>query len=212
MFKKKENPMLIWYYKPSVILTYLGVISATIGIYFAINGRIDISLICLIVSGVCDAFDGKVARACKRSSDEKAFGIQLDSLADMVSFIFLPIMICYGLGLMKWYNIVIYAIYTLGGIIRLAYFNVKAECCEGPVSYYSGLSVTSVSIIFPITFIISYFTSRPEFNVLYTLVMLFTAILFVLNFKIKKPSGKLIYIFVVFALIISAIIFMLSVR
>ena len=106
---KDREKMIIGYYSKSVFITYLGVISGTIGMYFAFNHKITYALICLIVSGVCDAFDGKVARKCKRTSNEKYFGIQIDSLADMVSFIFLPIVIFYGLGYTSWYNIAIFA-------------------------------------------------------------------------------------------------------
>ena len=212
MFKKKEIPMFIGYYKKSVILTYLGILSATIGMYFALNFNPSFAIIFLLISGVCDAFDGRVARACKRTNDEKLFGIELDSLADMVSFIFLPINIFYGLGFSMWYHIIIYALYTLAGVIRLAYFNVKAEETDGPVSYYSGLPVTSVSFIFPLVYLLSLVTSKQEFNIIYTLTMLFISLLFILNFKLKKPDSKLIYAFTIFAFIAIIAFYFISVR
>ena len=44
----------------------------------------------LLISGICDMFDGKVARKCKRNKKEKMFGIEIDSLADTVNFLLLP--------------------------------------------------------------------------------------------------------------------------
>ena len=193
MFKKhKEEKMIIGYYSKSVFITYLGVISGTLGMYFALNSLTTYALICLVISGICDGFDGKVARKCKRSNNEKSFGIQIDSLADMVSFVFLPITIFYGLGLSEWYNVIIFALFTLGGVIRLGYFNVIADekGKDGPVKYYSGLPVTTTAIIFPVIFIFSHFTTTAEFAIIYTLTMLFTAILYVLNFKLKKPNKR----------------------
>ena len=53
---------MIGYYNYTVILTYLGLISSIIGIYFSIEFVPFIGIICLLVSGLCDMFDGKVAR------------------------------------------------------------------------------------------------------------------------------------------------------
>lgn len=213
MFKKhKEEKMIIGYYSKSVFITYLGVISGTLGMYFALNSLTTYALICLVISGICDGFDGKVARKCKRSNNEKSFGIQIDSLADMVSFVFLPITIFYGLGLSEWYNVIIFALFTLGGVIRLGYFNVIADekGKDGPVKYYSGLPVTTTAIIFPVIFIFSHFTTTAEFAIIYTLTMLFTAILYVLNFKLKKPNPSIIYFFVIGGALLSLVLYYLS--
>ena len=213
MFKKqKEEKMIIGYYSKSVFITYLGVISGTIGMFLAFNHKITYALICLVISGICDGFDGKVARKCKRSNEEKSFGIQIDSLADMVSFVFLPITIFYGLGYTEWYNIAIFAMFTLGGVIRLGYFNVIADekGKDGPVKYYSGLPVTSSAIIFPLVYILKSFTGTSEFAMIYTLTMAFVAVLYVLNFKLKKPNPSIIYFFVIGGALLSLVLYYLS--
>ena len=213
MFKKqKEEKMIIGYYSKSVFITYLGVISGTIGMFLAFNHKITYALICLVISGICDGFDGKVARKCKRSNQEKSFGIQIDSLADMVSFVFLPITIFYGLGYTEWYNIAIFAMFTLGGVIRLGYFNVIADekGKDGPVKYYSGLPVTSSAIIFPLVYILKSFTGNSEFAMIYTLTMAFVAVLYVLNFKLKKPNPSIIYFFVIGGALLSLVLYYLS--
>ena len=209
--KDETEKMIIGYYSKSVFITYLGVISGTIGMFLALNHKIAYALICLVISGICDAFDGKVARRCKRTSNEKFFGIQIDSLADMVSFIFLPIIIFYGLGYNAWYNIIIFALFTLGGVIRLGYFNVIAEekAVNSPVKYYSGLPVTATAIIFPLVYILSMFITPVEFKMVYTLTMAFVAALFVLNFKVRKPDAKMIYTFVIGGAALIAVLYLL---
>ena len=141
-----------------------------------------------------------------------AFGIQIDSLADMVSFVFLPITIFYGLGYSSWYNVIIFAMFTLGGVIRLGYFNVIADekGKDGPVKYYSGLPVTASAIIFPVVYILKHFIPAPEFAMIYTLTMLFIAILYVLNFKIKKPTPGVIYFFVFGGAVLSVVLYLLA--
>ena len=73
--------MFIGKWNKSVILTYIGLGVAVTGMYIAIVlNNIIFSLMCLMISGVCDMFDGKIARMCKRDNEEIAFGIELDSL------------------------------------------------------------------------------------------------------------------------------------
>ena len=86
-------------YNYTVILTYGSLLSAVIGMTLCAKGKFTAAVICLILSGICDAFDGTVARSKKdRTEDEKAFGIQIDSLCDLVSFGVFPAMLCYHLG------------------------------------------------------------------------------------------------------------------
>lgn len=207
--KKEKKKVLIGYYTKSVVLTYLSVISAIIGTYVAlIENEPKYALLLLIISGLCDAFDGKVARACKRTEQEKQFGVELDSLADLIAFIMFPIIIFYSLGLHSIINIIIFILFALGGVIRLAYFNTIADQ-NAPVKYYSGLPVTSTAIIFPVFYLLTMLLTTNTFNTLYTIVMLITSILFVLNFKIKKPKTKELIIFLIGGLILGTILIIL---
>ena len=100
---------MLGYYNYTVILTYLGLASSVFGIYASISfgksGPI-IGICCLMLSGFFDMFDGRVARTKKRTENEKKFGIQLDSLSDLVCFGILPTIIGYSIGLRKWWYII----------------------------------------------------------------------------------------------------------
>lgn len=207
----QKEKKFIGYYSLSVFVTYLGVISAVFGVYLALTRKITLAISCLIISGICDAFDGKIARKTKRTEQEKDFGIQLDSLADMVNFIFLPIAIFYGLGMSTWYNVVIYILFTLGGVIRLAYFNTVATK-DAPVEYYSGLPVTTTAIIFPLLYILKYCVGFECFKIIYTISMLLTSILFISNFKLKKPKGQAAYLFLALGIVGIIILFILRLK
>ena len=97
---------LIGYYNPSVILTYIGLAASIVGITFALNGDIRIATMLIMVSSVCDMFDGAVARKVKRNEEEKRFGIQIDSLCDLICFGIFPALIGWGLGIRSWIGIV----------------------------------------------------------------------------------------------------------
>ena len=56
---------MIGYYNYSVILTYVGLGSAVLGMVQAMEGNLRIAILCLMVCGFCDMFDGAIARTCK---------------------------------------------------------------------------------------------------------------------------------------------------
>ena len=183
--------MFIGKYNKSVIVTYLGVLAALIGIHFAIIKQTSrYAVLCLIVAGICDLFDGAFARMCKRNEEEKAFGIQIDSLADMVSFVFLPICIGYSVGLDKWYHIAVFAVYTLAVITRLGFFNITVDGKSNePVDHYRGLPVTYAALILSVAWLLSFVINADLFTVIYTAVMALLSLLFVTNMKVPKPKG-----------------------
>ena len=87
---------LIGFYDYTVILTYVSAVSAVLGIVCASKGSFTAAVVCLMVAGICDGFDGTVAKTKKnRTEDEKAFGIQLDSLCDVISYGVFPAFLCY---------------------------------------------------------------------------------------------------------------------
>ena len=72
---------MIGFYDYTVILTYLSLMSGTIGIMLCLNGMGHpyLGMFFLLFSGLCDTFDGKVARTKKdRTPQMKKFGIQID--------------------------------------------------------------------------------------------------------------------------------------
>ena len=113
---------LIGFYDYTVILTYMSAVSAIIGMIHASKGSFGVSIICLMISGICDAFDGKIARTKKnRTADEKSFGIQLDSLCDVVSFGVFPAFLCYCMGTKGIVGVICICTYSICAVIRLAF-------------------------------------------------------------------------------------------
>ena len=189
---------LIGFYDYTVILTYLSVVSAVMGMVFSHNGNFDGAMLCLFASGFCDAFDGKVARSKKnRTEDEKAFGIQLDSLCDVVSFGAAPAFACYCMGMDGFAGLVILCAYCICAVIRLAFFNVleakRQQVESGSNKFYRGLPVTTSALIFPVFYLLRAVLPGKVFVVVLHMLMAATAFLFILDFRVKKPDlGKLV--------------------
>lgn len=184
---------MIGFYNLSVVLTYIGLASSAFGISLACRGLLKTSLICLMVSGLCDMFDGTIARRIKRTEDEQRFGVQIDSLCDVICFGVFPAVICYNAGMRGLVGIFVMIMYILAAVIRLAFFNVQEEIRNqttgGRRLYYQGLPVTSIALILPLMTILGVLISIPRPPV-YTVTMMATAIAFVLNIPIKKPHFR----------------------
>ena len=193
---------MIGFYDYTVIMTYISVVSSMIGIFCAVTDHISAAVCCLAFSGLCDMFDGKIARTKKnRTEEEKCFGIQIDSLADIVCFGILPIVLGFKLGMCHIYGIAILLFYGLAGLIRLAYFNVMEEKRQNETSenrkYYQGLPITSMSVVLPLLFVVSLlFPEYKWFVVLLHIAMLTVGLLFILDFKFRKPTNRELVIIV----------------
>ena len=212
---------MIGFYDYTVILTYLSLLSAGAGIIISLSGTGHpyIGTFFLLFCGLCDAFDGRVARTKDNRTDmEKAFGIQIDSLSDLVAFGVLPA--CIGsamirtssvlqalfvphhfdaLHVLHWVFNALLVLYILAALIRLAYFNVTEEERQktesGTRKYFLGLPVTSAALIFPAVMMLQYMLPM-DISVIYFPVILVTGLLFITPIKVPKPGLKGILIMI----------------
>ena len=194
--------MFIAKWNKSVILSYVGLVFAIVGMYICVTtGNILHALSCLIVSGVCDLFDGKIARMCKRAKDEIKFGIQLDSLVDTASFVVFPIIILLTMGLTDWYQLPVLALFAICGIARLGHFNCLVEDSDKPVAFYTGLPVTAIAMILPLLYLFSYIIPNNIYPIVLTILIGVNALLNILTIKVKKPKGIAYPIFAIAAIV-----------
>ena len=183
----------IGFYNYTVILTYLSVVSAVVSMILSHKAAFGGAMLCLFLSGFCDAFDGTVARSKKdRTEDEKAFGIQLDSLCDVISFGVTPAFACYCMGMNKIPGVAILCLYCICAVIRLAFFNVlegRRQQMEGGCNkVYRGLPVTTAAVIFPLFYLLRPAMPGNIFVIALHGLCALTAFLFVLDFQVKKPN------------------------
>ena len=218
---------MIGFYNYTTFLTYLSMVSAGFGIVSALSGfgHPYVGMFFLLFCGLCDAFDGKVARTKKdRCEMECKFGIQIDSLSDVVAFGVLPV--CIGVGLMKadilnafkvstslgrvflTLSVLIMSFYLLAGMIRLAYFNVleeqRQETEAGARKYYTGLPITSAAVTFPFVLALNFILKKAaniDVTYLYFMFMGLSSVLFVSKIQVKKPGLKTILSWVVIGVV-----------
>lgn len=193
---------MIGFYDYTVVITYASLVSAVSGMFCVFTGHMHLAIFCLALSGLLDAFDGKVARTKpNRTEEEKKYGIQIDSLCDMVCFGALPVVICYHTGMSTLLGMAILAFYCLAGLIRLAYFNVMEEKRQEETTenrkYYQGLPITSISVILPLVYVSSSIFHEHYLIVLYV-AMFITGFLFIKKFNFRKPTNKELIAIIIF--------------
>ncbi|HSV45007.1 MAG TPA: CDP-diacylglycerol--serine O-phosphatidyltransferase [Ramlibacter sp.] len=118
------------------LFTLAGLFGGFYAVVMAMNGRFDLAAVGIFGAMVLDSLDGRVARM---TNTQSAFGEQMDSLADMVSFGAAPALVAYewalkGLGRWGW---IAAFVYCACAALRLARFNVNTGVVDK--RYFQGL-------------------------------------------------------------------------
>ena len=134
--------MFLGFYDYTVVLTYISLGISVFGITMALEGNFRMAIFCLALSGLCDMFDGKIARTKKnRTEDEKNFGIQIDSLCENRKYyqglpitsmaIILPFLYLMRRYYMIHFLIVIHIAVIIVGLLFI--LNIKVKKPQNPV-------------------------------------------------------------------------------
>ena len=177
------------------ILTLIGVCIGLTSIKFAFDGKFELAVIAVIIAGVIDGLDGRIARLIKGTSK---VGKELDSLTDVISFGVAPAFIMYfwalsEIGRLGW---LISLIYVICVALRLARFNVASG---GEPSwkdnFFEGIPSPAGGILVLMPLIYS-FSEIQFFNPNYKMVvpMLFIVISILLISKIPTYALKKIVV------------------
>ncbi len=190
---------MIGVYDYTVIATYLATVFGLCGMLQAVEGRPLAAIFCLLAAGLLDTVDGRIARTKKnRTALEKGFGIQIDSLNDVMCFGALPALIAYVLAVEEWLGegAVWYSatliFFALTGLIRLAYFNVTEEerqrSSAEPRQYYLGLPITASTLLFPLLYSVAIVPQNGTVSaVIMAVGMFIIGVLYITPIHIRKP-------------------------
>ena len=164
------------------ILTLAGVCLGISSIKFSIDGNFSLAVTLILLAGILDALDGRVARLINGTSQ---FGKELDSLTDFVSFGIAPVLILYfwelnNYGKLGW---AIALIYSVCCVLRLARFNLtkidnqqewKNNFFEGVPSPAGGLL-----ILMPLVYELTDLKLNFDFKILTPYLTILIALLLV---------------------------------
>ncbi len=215
MRQKKGLPL--GYYVLPNLFTTASMFSGFLAILWAISGKFFLSAVAIGVSCVFDALDGKIARLTRASSD---FGIQMDSLADLVAFGMAPAITIYLWQIHAFgrLGLAISFLYLACGALRLARFNLLAMRKDTyDPKFFVGLPIPAAAA-FIATFIIFYHWANLETLIdkryiasFCMFATLFLALLMVSNIKYysfkelsffkTRPFTSFVFIVLLFVLI-----------
>jgi CDP-diacylglycerol---serine O-phosphatidyltransferase len=118
------------------------------------NGEYYQAALFIIFANILDGLDGMIARLTKTTSQ---FGVELDSLADLVSFGLAPAVLVYYWALVPWgtWGWLAACLYAVCGALRLARFNVQVKNVEK--SHFVGLPIPAAAEMIVATIIMYYF-------------------------------------------------------
>jgi CDP-diacylglycerol--serine O-phosphatidyltransferase len=171
-------------------------VSAFIGMTQVAAGDWRFAIVCMIASGACDMFDGSVARRMKnRTQEQIMFGVEIDSLCDMVCFGAFPAYFCIEISANKWFGGLAGLCVLLAAVIRLGYFNVselkRQEETTEKRKYYQGLPVTAIAMTLPTWYVCSNLYGWEVFAYVVPSMFIVEAFFRLLDFKLLKPGKKL---------------------
>ncbi len=189
--------------------TAANLLSGFISLIFASNGQFHYSAVSILVGAVFDTVDGMVARLVGTSSE---FGVELDSLADVVTFGIAPGFLIYKTYLHQLgvWGVVFSSLIPLFGAFRLARFNIQVEDVTVKIDF-RGLPIPSTAIIIA-SLVLAYFDGNQLDNTL-TIVIIVTIVLLsflmvsnvryssLAQFTKKSGKTKIIY-FAIFILLL----------
>lgn len=178
---------IIGHYRLCDCVTMLGTSFSLLGIVFLFNSHFTTAVICMMLSGICDAFDGPLARRRKNTKQESAYGEQMDSLSDVVCFGMFPAIFTIALS-NYWITYIICIFYMLCGVIRLAYFNMLNITKESKKGKFIGVPITMVSILYPLLFIVFKIINFNLLKYVMPITLLVLGVSYIFRFEFPKPN------------------------
>jgi len=169
------------------IITVGAILAGYLSILEAFHGNFISSAVLILIACVLDMLDGRIARAMKITSE---FGIEFDSLADMVNFGLAPSLLFYLMYFREWgiLGMILSFLPVCCAGIRLARFNCAADP-DIPTKYYIGLPTTVAAVVMAgfVLFITSLSVANYASQAAGVLTM-FVALLMVSNVQYEKSN------------------------
>jgi CDP-diacylglycerol--serine O-phosphatidyltransferase len=168
------------------LFTFVNITAGLMATYFITQNNFFIAIILAWIGGAFDIFDGKIARRYRLSNE---FGIQLDSFADFLSFVLVPVFLIFqavystslsGIWIIIAGGVTVY--YVISGLRRLISFNINADAGK-VANYFTGVPTPLGAILLWVVYLANTYEILPAIAV----IALMALIGWSLNSNIKVP-------------------------
>jgi len=168
------------------LFTFGNITAGLMASYFITQNNFFIAIILAWVGGAFDIFDGKIARKYNLSNE---FGVQLDSFADFLSFVLVPVFLIFQAvysvslnGATLIFASVVSIYYVISGLRRLIHFNINTDAGEVD-KYFTGVPTPLGAILLWLVYLGNVYEFLPAVIV----ILLMLIIGWSLNSKLKVP-------------------------
>jgi len=151
------------------LFTFVNITAGLCAVYFITQDNFVLASILAWIGGAFDIFDGKIARKYKLSNE---FGVQLDSFADFLTFVLVPVFFVFqaiyatqldGVWLIVASVASIY--YVISGLRRLIHFNLNTDA-GSVTNYFTGVPTPLGAILLWLVFLANVYTPLPALLVI----------------------------------------------
>ncbi|MFP4084098.1 MAG: CDP-diacylglycerol--serine O-phosphatidyltransferase [Desulfonatronovibrio sp.] len=186
---EQKGPKHKGFYILPNLLTTASLFIGFMGILWAIDGRFTLAALAILAACVFDGLDGKIARLTRSTSD---FGIQFDSLADLVSFGVCPAIMIYlwQTHAFDQTGLAVAFLFMACGALRLARFNLQTK--NLPKKFFLGLPIPAAACTLAAFVLFSTFLPEGVVEIVlprFTLILSFALSLLMIS-KVKYASFK----------------------
>ncbi len=166
------------------MFTFVNIAAGLLAMYFITQNNFFVAIILAWIGGAFDIFDGKIARKFNLSNE---FGIQLDSFADFLSFVLVPVFLIFQASYVKSFDSIELILagvasifYVISGLRRLIQFNINSDA--GSVEkYFVGVPTPLGAILLWLVYLANTYEFLPTYGVLAFMLLIGWS----LNSKIK---------------------------
>ncbi|MFT7860152.1 MAG: CDP-alcohol phosphatidyltransferase family protein [Sulfurimonas sp.] len=166
------------------MFTFVNITAGLLATYFITQNNFFLAIILAWIGGACDIFDGKIARKFNLSNE---FGIQLDSFADFLSFVLVPVFLIFQAsysqsleGSILLLSGAVSIFYVISGLRRLIQFNINSDAGEVE-KYFVGVPTPMGAILLWLVYLANAYELLPTYGVIAFMAL----IAWSLNSKIK---------------------------
>lgn len=170
------------------LFTFVNITAGLMATYFITQNNFTLAITLAWIGGAFDIFDGKIARKYNLSNE---FGVQLDSFADFLSFVLVPVFLIFQAsyatsldGIWLVLASVISIFYVISGLRRLIHFNINTDAGEID-NYFTGVPTPLGAILLWLVYLTNAYDFLPAFGVM--AFMLLIALSLNSSIKVKHP-------------------------
>ncbi len=170
------------------LFTFVNITAGLMATYFITQNNFILAIILAWIGGAFDIFDGKIARKYNLSNE---FGVQLDSFADFLSFVLVPVFLIFQAvyaaqldGFLITVAAVVSIYYVISGLRRLIHFNIHTDAGEVD-KFFTGVPTPLGAILLWLVYLANAYEFLPAFVVIALMALIGWSLNS--NIKVRHP-------------------------